>query len=161
MIIKRINLGYCYRSGQFILGLTVGQNRHSRRNYHLPYAMLPVRGFIVFGLVFVIEISALPTSYTAREQNATTEGSPKDKTLHLPSTESTAEKLARLSQCSLKPVSPTLTSEIQEKLDDGARLIHMYLTIVNHTGPFPGEDIPTCSNLSDGPVAPEQWDAAS
>lgn len=101
--------------------------------------MLPVRWLIVFGLAFVTEVLALPTPYITRKQNGTTEGSPKDGTLLVPSKESTAEKLARLSQCLLKPVSPTLTSEIQEKLDDGARLIHMYLTIVNHTGQFPGE----------------------
>lgn len=68
--------------------------------------MLPVRWLIVFGLAFVTEVLALPTPYITRERNGTTEGSPKDGTLLVPSKESTAEKLARLSQCLLEAGIP-------------------------------------------------------
>ena len=89
--------------------------------------------FLGLLLAFNYGISALPTPDTTNAENGTVLEAPKN------GTETTTERLARLSRCSLTPVSPTLTSDIEEILDNGARLIHMELTILNHTGRFPGE----------------------
>ena len=90
---------------------------------------------VFLGLLLALNygISALPTPDTTNAENGTVLEAPKN------GTETATERLARLSRCSLTPVSPTLTSEIREKLDNGARLIHMELTILNHTGRFPME----------------------
>jgi hypothetical protein len=94
--------------------------------------------FVFLCLCFAFTVCASPTQNSTNGQNVTdTErqiagtGNPQNEIL--------AEKLARLSQCTLIPLSSTLSSNIKEELDDGARLIHMHLTILNHTGSFPGE----------------------
>lgn len=99
----------------------------------IPYKVVV---WTLLGLVFILSdrTSALPTADTSRVQNET--GSSE---VLRDGTKARAERLARLSQCSLTPMSPTLTSDIREKLDGGARLIHFELTIMNHTGQFPGE----------------------
>lgn len=89
-------------------------------------------------LGFACTISAFPTQSSANRQNATSTEA-QFASPSIPKNETLAEKLMRLSQCTLTPVSSTLSSNIKDKLDNEARLIHMYLTIINHTGPFPGE----------------------